>query len=38
MAKKILLAGILGGLALFAWESLAHMVLPLGDAGIRGFG
>jgi hypothetical protein len=38
MAKKILLAGILGGLALFAWESLAHMVLPLGEAGIRGFG
>jgi hypothetical protein len=38
MSKKILLAGILGGLALFAWESVAHMALPLGEAGIRGFG
>ena len=34
MSKKILLAGILGGLALFAWESVAHMALPLGEAGI----
>jgi hypothetical protein len=38
MLKKILLAGILGGLALFVWESLAHMVLPLGEAGVRGLG
>ena len=38
MSKNILLAGILGGLALFAWESVAHMALPLGEAGIRGFG
>jgi hypothetical protein len=38
MTKNILLAGILGGLALFAWESVAHMALPLGEAGIRGFG
>jgi hypothetical protein len=38
MTKNILLAGLLGGLALFAWESVAHMALPLGEAGIRGFG
>ena len=38
MSKKILLAGILGGLALFVWESVAHMALPLGEAGIRTFG
>jgi uncharacterized membrane protein YkgB len=31
---KILLAGILGGTAMFIWTSLAHMVLPLGEAGI----
>ena len=37
MFKKLLLAGVLGGLALFAWESIAHMALPLGEAGIRGF-
>ncbi len=32
--KKILLAGLLGGVAMFVWSSLAHMVLPLGSAGI----
>jgi hypothetical protein len=33
--KRILLAGVLGGLALFAWESVAHMASGLGDAGVR---
>ena len=36
MAKKIALAGILGGIALFVWESVAHMALPLGEAGLKG--
>ncbi len=31
---KILLAGILGGIVMFIWTSIAHMVLPLGEAGI----
>ena len=31
---RILLAGILGGIAMFIWTSLAHMALPLGEAGI----
>jgi hypothetical protein len=31
---KILLAGILGGVAMFMWTSIAHMFLPLGEAGI----
>ena len=35
MTKRVLLAGLLGGIAMFAWTSLAHMVLPLGDAGIK---
>ena len=35
MSKRVLLAGLLGGIAMFAWTSLAHMVLPLGDAGIK---
>jgi hypothetical protein len=35
MNKRVLLAGLLGGIAKFAWTSLAHMVLPLGDAGIK---
>jgi hypothetical protein len=35
MTKRIVLAGVLGGVAMFLWASLAHMVLPLGRAGIR---
>jgi len=31
---KILLAGIFGGIAVFIWTSIAHLVLPLGEAGI----
>ena len=32
---KILLAGVLGGIAMFVWTSIAHMALPLGEAGIN---
>ena len=35
MTKRILLAGLLGGLALFLWEFVAHDILPLGEAGVR---
>src|SRR5690242_8940730 len=35
MNKRILLAGLLGGLALFVWEFVAHMALPLGEAGVK---
>jgi uncharacterized membrane protein YkgB len=31
---KIVLAGVLGGIATFIWTSIAHMFLPLGEAGI----
>src|SRR5215831_10296248 len=31
---KILLAGIVGGIVMFVWTSIAHMALPLGEAGI----
>jgi hypothetical protein len=31
---KILLAGIFGGIAMFSWTSIAHLFLPLGEAGI----
>lgn len=34
MTKRILLAGILGGIAMFLWSFIAHDVLPLGTAGI----
>jgi hypothetical protein len=32
---KILLASILGGIVMFIWTSIAHMALPVGEAGIR---
>lgn len=35
MGKRILLAGLLGGIAMFVWSSVAHMVLPLGYTGLR---
>jgi hypothetical protein len=35
MTKRVLLAAILGGLAIFAWTSIAHMVLPLGEVGVQ---
>jgi hypothetical protein len=35
MRNRVLLAGLLGGLAIFAWESVAHMATSLGEAGVR---
>lgn len=35
MTRKILVAGMVAGLVLFLWESVAHMVLPLGEAGVK---
>ncbi len=35
MSKRILLAGLLGGIAMFMWTSLAHVVLPLGTVGVN---
>lgn len=32
---KIFLAGLLGAIAMFAWTSIAHMALPLGEAGLQ---
>ena len=33
--KRIILAALLGGIAMFVWSSIAHMALPLGEAGVR---
>jgi hypothetical protein len=33
--KRIVLGGILAGLALFLWESVAHLMLPLGEMGFN---
>lgn len=35
MAKRHFFAAVLGGMAMFVWTSIAHMALPLGEAGIR---
>jgi len=35
MTTRAFFAGILGGIAMFIWTSIAHMALPLGEAGIR---
>ncbi len=32
---RILVAGIAGGIVMFFWTSIAHMALPLGEAGIN---
>jgi hypothetical protein len=31
---RIFLAGLLGGIAMFIWTSIAHMALPLGEAAV----
>lgn len=35
MGKRIVLAGILAGIVVFAWGALSHMVLGLGETGIK---
>ncbi|HVI82390.1 MAG TPA: hypothetical protein VM717_06565 [Chthoniobacterales bacterium] len=35
MNTRILLAGILGGVFMFIWTSVAHMALPLGETGVK---
>ena len=35
MAKRIIVGGVLGGIALFIWGALSHMVLQLGDVGLQ---
>ena len=33
--KKVLAPGILGGLLVFFWSAFAHMVLPIGNMGLK---
>src|SRR5215475_3406043 len=33
-AMRIIIAGIVGGIAMFIWTSVAHMALPLGAVGL----
>lgn len=32
---RILVAGLIGGIVMFIWGAVAHMALPIGDAGFR---
>lgn len=32
---RIFLAALLGAIAMFIWSAIAHMMLPLGEAGLR---
>lgn len=32
---RILVAGLIGGLAMFLWGAVSHMVLPIGDMGMK---
>ena len=36
MTTRIFVAGILGGIAMFIWNFIAHDMLPLGHMGMRG--
>jgi len=33
--KRTILGGVAGGVVAFAWGALAHVILPIGDLGIR---
>ena len=33
--KRIILAGLLGGIAMFIWSTIAHIALPLGEVGVK---
>ncbi|MFL6689388.1 MAG: hypothetical protein ACJ8IR_04265 [Alphaproteobacteria bacterium] len=35
MTTRVLIAGILGGIAMYIWSTLAHVVLPLGQVGFN---
>lgn len=35
MGKRIVLAGLAGGVAMFVWSSVAHLLLPLGSTGVQ---
>ncbi len=36
MGKKIVLGGIVAGIVVFIWGAISHMVLGLGEIGIKG--
>jgi len=35
MTKRVVIAGLLGGIAMYLWSFIAHVVLPLGQVGVQ---
>lgn len=35
MTMRILIAGIIGGLVMLMWGAVSHMMLPIGEMGIK---
>lgn len=35
MERRVLLGGVVGGVVLFLWGAISHMLLPLGEVGIK---
>ncbi|HUQ50047.1 MAG TPA: hypothetical protein VM056_04970, partial [Terriglobales bacterium] len=35
MAKKVIVGGLVAGLLIFIWSSIAHVALPIGEMGIK---
>jgi hypothetical protein len=35
MGKRVVLGGLAGGLALYGWSVVSHLLLPLGEVGLR---
>jgi hypothetical protein len=35
MTTRVIISGLLGGIVMFIWTSIAHMFLPLGEIGIK---
>lgn len=35
MTKKIIIGGVLAALAMFIWSSIDHMLLPIGELGVK---
>lgn len=35
MNRRLVLAAVLGAVGMYVWTSVAHMVLPLGEAGVK---
>ena len=32
---RVLISGLIGGLVFFVWAAVAHMVLPIGEMGMK---